>query len=497
MELRSLNLSKLLKGLCELPSVLDCRVHGLTLDSRQVKRGDAFVALRGRSVDGTQYISDAIARGAVVIFRECAPGQSAGQVIEQGTVIEVHLPDLAGHLGVLSSRFYGDPSEMLQVIGVTGTNGKSSVSHFLAQVLCEAGFNTGVIGTLGYGFVDRLIPASHTTPDVLRTQSLLASLCAQQADAVVMEVSSHGLDQGRVDSVNIEGAIFTNLTRDHLDYHETMEAYGDAKRRLFERPELRFAVVNVDDAFGRVLQSRMAPGVALFTYGISSPAMISVIHVEYLAEGIHAEIATPLGRLRLESGLIGAFNLSNLLAVVAAAIAMGVEIKPLEKALTKLHPVLGRMQRIARPGQAAVVIDYAHTPDALDSALTALRPHTKGKIWCVFGCGGDRDTGKRALMGAIAEQKADVVIITNDNPRSEPSQQIIDHILSGLDVPENAIVEPDREKAIRYVVERAAHQDLILLAGKGHEDYQEVDGVRLPYSDIKVVQTIFGLGEQS
>ncbi len=494
MESRTLNLSKLLKGICDVPSVFDCRVHGLTLDSRQVRRGDAFVALQGRSVDGTQYIDDAIARGAVVIFKNAPAAENAGSVVERGTVVEVCLPGLASKLGVLASRYYGDPSEQLSVVGVTGTNGKSSVSHYLAQVLSFAGIKSGLVGTLGYGFIDELTPASHTTPDVLRVHSLLAGLLSRQAQAVVMEVSSHGLDQGRVDGIKIDGAIFTNLTRDHLDYHATMQAYGDAKRRLFERPELRFAVVNVDDEFGRSMLGSISPDVRLFTFGISHEASVCVIQVEYLADGMCAEVATPAGRVRFSCGLVGAFNLSNLLAVIAAAVAMDVDVGTLEKALGNIAPVAGRMQRFFVPRKPTIVVDYAHTPDALASVLGALRPHAQGNVWCVFGCGGDRDPGKRALMAAIAEQHADRIIVTDDNPRTEPPRQIVNHIMAGFQFPDRVVIEHDREKAISHAMHHAGKDDLILVAGKGHEDYQEIGVLRRPYSDIEVVGRLLGLG---
>ncbi|MFD2229282.1 UDP-N-acetylmuramoyl-L-alanyl-D-glutamate--2,6-diaminopimelate ligase [Alkalimarinus sediminis] len=494
IEPREHTLSALLKGICVLPSVLDCRVYGIALDSRKVKKGDLFIALKGFSSSARAYIPQAIANGAVAVLVES--DQETVSICEEGDSVELFVPGLKTHVGDIASRFFGAPSKLMKVVGVTGTNGKTSVSQYLAQVLSGLGDKTGVIGTLGYGLLDDLEVATHTTPDVVRVQQILANLKCQGASCAAMEVSSHGLDQGRVDDVSFAGAVFTNLSRDHLDYHGSMEAYGNAKKALFQKPGLSFAVINFDDEFGRELVGAIAEGTQIISYGISEPADIVVDRIQYTHKGIDAELSGPWGTTSLSCQLMGAFNLSNVMAVIGVAYAMGYKIEEICQAVAELTPVTGRMQSYSVAGRAGVVVDYAHTPDALKNALVAVRQHCRGKVWCVFGCGGDRDTGKRPMMAAIAETYADVVVVTDDNPRGEKPESIVADILTGFSDERRARVLHDRRTAIETCISSAAEEDMVLVAGKGHEDYQEVAGQRLEFSDIAVVESCLKSGVQ-
>ncbi len=486
IEPREHTLGALLRDIFLLPSVLDCRLYGIALDSRKVKKGDLFIALKGASSCARDYVPQAIANGAVAVLIES--DQSAVSICEDGDSIELLIPNLKSHVGKIADRFFGSPSKHMKVVGITGTNGKTSVSQYLANVLGCLGDKTGIIGTLGYGMLDELEVATHTTPDVVKVQQLLANMKGQGAKSVMMEVSSHGLDQGRVDEVNFTGAVFTNLSRDHLDYHESMDAYGQAKKALFQKPGLSFAVINFDDAYAQELVDSLSEGTRVISYGISQPADISVDRVDYTKKGIQAELSGHWGTVQLDCELLGAFNLSNVLAVLGVAIAMGHDIEDVCQAITGLKAITGRMQTYSVEGFPSVIVDYAHTPDALANALQALKLHCEGTIWCVFGCGGDRDAGKRPMMAEVAEKYADKIVITDDNPRSEDAQQIVSNILSGFHSKENVQVIHERSKAIEHCIGLASDKDMVLVAGKGHEDYQEIAGRRLPYSDIDVVE---------
>ena len=486
IEPREHTLAALLKNICIVPSVLDCRVYGVALDSRKVKKGDLFIALKGFSSTARAYVPQAIANGAVAVLIE---GDKSGlKICEDGDSLELFIPDLKRYVGKIADRFFGSPSKHMKVVGVTGTNGKTSVSQYLADVLSGLGNKAGVIGTLGYGMPGELEVATHTTPDVVKVQQVLANLRGQGATTAAMEVSSHGLDQGRVDEVNFTGAVFTNLSRDHLDYHKSMDAYGEAKKALFLKPGLSFVVVNFDDEYGRSLVNSLPDSTRVISYGISQPADISVDRVQYSKKGIHAELSGSWGSAQLRCELLGAFNLSNVLAVVGVALAMGYKIEEICRSVAELKPVTGRMQTYNAEGQPAVIIDYAHTPDALVNALQAVKQHSNGKVWCVFGCGGDRDKGKRPMMAEAAEKYADRVVVTDDNPRNEDATDIVADIVEGFSNDSCMQVVHDRQTAIEQTIERANEHDMILIAGKGHEDYQDVAGRKLPYSDIAVVE---------
>jgi UDP-N-acetylmuramoyl-L-alanyl-D-glutamate--2,6-diaminopimelate ligase len=471
-------------------------------DSRHVQPGDTFVAYPGESLDGRAFIPDAIARGAASVIwerRNCA-WRSAWRVKNIG------VDDLRAQAGVIASDVYGKPSARLWTVGVTGTNGKTSSSHWIAQSLTRTGRRCGLVGTLGSGWVGKLEPVGNTTPDAVWLQGRLRDFVRQRARAVSMEVSSHGLVQDRVAGVEFDVALLTNLTRDHLDYHGTMRAYRAAKARLFRFPTLKSAVVNLDDRFGvSLVRPVRARGVPIIGYGFGrapAPALrgtrVPRVRGERLrlhARGMSFDVSTPWGRAAVETPLIGRFNAENLLGSLAVLLASDVPLGDAVSALQRARPVPGRMERYGGGRKPLVVVDYAHTPDALENVLRSLRemlPDTTPagaatpRLVCVFGCGGDRDKGKRPLMGAIAEKLADEVIVTSDNPRGENPKAIIDDIRKGMS--EDGAVVPDRAEAIRLAIRDAASGDVVLIAGKGHEQYQEVRGVKHPFSDTAHVR---------
>ena len=455
-------------------------IRELTLDSRKVRPGDLFLAVPGTAQDGRLHIADAIARGAAAVAYEA---EGAAEMRDSAADL-IAMKGLSGQLSAIAGRFYGEPSRALRLVGVTGTNGKTSVSQLLAQALDLLGERCGIVGTLGSGFYGELVQGQHTTPDPIGVQALLANLKQAGAKAVAMEVSSHGLDQGRVAALDFSVAVFTNLSRDHLDYHGTMAAYGAAKAALFARAGLRCRVLNIDDAFGRELAALPADS-RLISYSLDDPAAYLFCRsAEFDHHGVRADVVTPQGEGRLNSALLGRFNLSNLLAVVGALLALDYPLDEILSVIPQLKGPLGRMQRLGGGAQPLVVVDYAHTPDALDKVLDALRQHADGQLLCLFGCGGDRDRGKRALMAAVAEQRADRVLVTDDNPRSEAPEQIFADIRSGFTDLSKVSLQHGRGAAIAQLIASAKLGDVVLLAGKGHEDYQEINAVRQPFSDL-------------
>ena len=451
-------------------------IRELTLDSRKVRPGDLFLAVPGGQQDGRLHIADAIARGAAAVAYE-AEGAPA---IDAGAAELVAIKGLAGQLSAIAGRFYGEPSRGLHLVGVTGTNGKTSVTQLLAQALDLLGQPCGIVGTLGNGFYSALAQGRHTTPDPIGVQATLADLKKAGARAVAMEVSSHGLHQGRVAALAFDVAVFTNLSRDHLDYHGTMEAYADAKAMLFSVPGLRCRVLNLDDAAGRKL-ARDARESRLISYSLKDAgAYLCCRDSQFDDQGVRARLVTPRGEGMLRSTLLGRFNLSNLLAVVGALLAMDYALDEILKVLPRLQGPAGRMQRLGGVKQPLVVVDYAHTPDALEKVLEALRPHVKGRLLCLFGCGGDRDRGKRPIMGEIATRLADVVIVTDDNPRSEDPAAIRAEIMAAA---QGATEIGDRAAAIRQAVGMLNAGDTLIVAGKGHEEGQTIGEKVLPFSD--------------
>ncbi len=451
--------------------------RGMTADSRRVSAGDVFLAFPGDVHDGRRHIAAAIGAGAAAVLWE-----PAGHDWREGDVTNLAVPDLRANAASLAAAWYGDPSKNLWMTGITGTNGKTSVSHWLATAWTLLGRKTAAIGTIGNGFPDALAVASHTTPDAVSLQGLLAGFRDAGAGGVAMEVSSHGLQQGRVAGVAFDVAVLTNLTRDHLDYHGDMASYAAAKARLFTWPGLRWAVLNADDALGATLEQQLRGGATrVVSYGLHAGDILAQ-RVRADRDGLHMEIVSPWGMGELNSPLLGEFNAYNLLAALGALLAGGVGLESALAVLGKVESVPGRMQRIAsETGEPTVIVDFAHTPDALEKVLSTLKPLTRGKLVCVFGCGGGRDTAKRPLMGAVVAARADLSIVTSDNPRHEDPAHIIADILAGMPPGQNAIV--DRRQAIHAAIRAAAPEDIVVLAGKGHEPYQESNGVRTPFSD--------------
>jgi UDP-N-acetylmuramoyl-L-alanyl-D-glutamate--2,6-diaminopimelate ligase len=492
----SMPLPELIGGLAELPEPLPARlvvqVSGVKMDSRLVRQGDLFIACFGRNHDARDYIDVAIRQGAVAVLAESGGAWHGIQYRDAIPVIAVD--QLAASISEIAGRFYGDPSNSLRVIGVTGTNGKTSCSQFIAQALENSGVRAGVIGTLGYGRYANLRESPHTTPDAITTQQVLAELLKDHVTAVAMEVSSVGLHQHRVNGVAFDTAVFTNLSRDHLDYHGSMESYAENKRKLFSSPGLRVAVVNLDDSYALSMLDVLARDVKVYTYSLQNrSATVFASNVSLDRHGFRAEVSTPYGDGSINCPLFGLFNISNVLAALTTLLSFferigTVDIEKLFALAANLRPVSGRMEIVGSSEALTCIVDYAHTPDGLQCALKAIRDHFDGHVWCVFGCGGNRDRGKRPMMGEIAETLANRLVITDDNPRMEDGEDIVRHILSGIEVNSNVTVIRDRATAINFAVENAAPGDVVLVAGKGHESYQDAGGRRTVFSDANQVR---------
>jgi UDP-N-acetylmuramoyl-L-alanyl-D-glutamate--2,6-diaminopimelate ligase len=465
------------------------RVTGLAADSRGLAAGEVFVAYPGSRSDGREFIAAAISRGASAVLWE----RNGFRWNPEWRIPNLPVDDLRGLAGHLAHDVYRRPSETLWTMGVTGTNGKTSSSQWLAQACSACGARTALVGTLGTGFPGMLDAGVNTTPDAILLHRSLARLRDEGAQGVAIEVTSIGLDQGRVNGVAFGAALFTNLSRDHLDYHGDMESYARAKQKLFETPGLKHAVLNLDDVQGarlaRVLAGRgfNRAGYSCFG-GVAARAGLeyySEAHaIDVSAKGIAFDAKTSWGEARIQSALLGRFNVSNLLGVLTTMLVSGVPFERAAASLADLGPVAGRMQKLGGVGKPLVVVDYAHSPDALEKALVALKDVARaggGRLIAVFGCGGDRDRGKRPLMGTVASRHADAIVITSDNPRGEDPSAIIDEINAGVTAAREVI--EDRREAIAYAVAAAGPSDVVLLAGKGHETYQEIAGRRLPFSD--------------
>jgi UDP-N-acetylmuramoyl-L-alanyl-D-glutamate--2,6-diaminopimelate ligase len=480
-----IGLDRLLAGWVDAPAL---PLTGLTLDSRAVAPGHAFVALAGATTHGLQHALQANARGAAAVLFE--PPAPAGSLLPDNAIA---VPHLRARLGSMADRFHASPSRALRVVGVTGTNGKTSTVQLLAQAWHGAGAVAGSIGTLGAGLHGALAAGERTTPDVIRVHAALAAMRDAGASHVAMEVSSHALEQGRVDAVAFEIAVFTNLTRDHLDFHGDMASYFAAKARLFAWPDLAAVVINLDDAHGRELALRLPP--ELRRIGVSArgarDAELRAEAIVLSAGGIAFELAGSGERVAVRSPMLGRFNVDNLLAVAGVLRAQDWTLARIGAALATLQPVPGRMSRLGgESGAALVVVDYAHTPDALEQTLASLRGHTAGRLICVFGCGGERDRGKRPQMAAIAERGADQVIVTDDNPRGEDGDVIAREIVAGFVQPARHRVVRDRAAAIAAALREAQAGDTVLIAGKGHEPYQEIAGQRHPFDDLEVARGV-------
>lgn len=465
---------------------LPVRSGDLTLDSRRVAQGDIFCAVPGTVTDGRAYLAQARTQGAALVLLPEAPSEGVQAAL--GPLPYRVLPGLETQLSALAHHYYGAPSKHLRVLGVTGTNGKTSVVAHCAHLLEALGVRTGTLGTLGVGFPGALEATALTTADPLTVQRALRNMLDAGAEAVAMEVSSHALAQGRVASVAFEAAVMTNLTRDHLDYHGSMAAYGEAKRQLFLQPGLALGVVNADDAFCRALPARMPCAVKTFTYALDdAAASVYLSRRRACAQGWQFEGQSPWGAFTGRSGLAGAHGLSNLLAALTTLGALGYSLTALASALSTVPAAPGRLERFFHPRGVELFVDYAHTPKALAVALSALRRPDGGRLLCVFGCGGDRDRGKRPLMGAAAAAGADVLFLTNDNPRSESPEAILAEIAAGVDRPVPCYRIADRAAALRAALDEAAPGDRILLAGKGHETMQVGAEGAMPFSDRALV----------
>ena len=464
---------------------------GLAADSRAVAPGEVFLAYPGGQVDGRRFVGDAVARGARAVLWERDGFAWPGELV----VPNLAVAGLKRLAGPLAAEVYGHPSERLWVVGVTGTNGKTSCSQWIAQALAAAGRKTAVIGTLGLGYVGALADNPNTTPDAIVLQRAQRRFLDEGARCVSLEASSIGIDQGRLDGVRIDCALLTNLSRDHLDYHGDMERYAQAKLALFHSPGLTHAVLNLDDALGvRVAHLRAGTGVARIGYSTAAGVAAASGLDQWLeshdlrqsASGLEFTVASDHGSARVASPLVGRFNVANLLGVIGVLLAAGFTLEAAAEAVSRLGPPPGRMQRLGGGERPLVVVDYAHPPDALEKCLGALTDIARargGRLVCVFGCGGDRDRGKRPLMGAAASRYADFVVLTSDNPRGESPAAIIDEIRPGVSVPYE--VHVDRRAAIGAAVAAARAGDVVLLAGKGHEPYQEIAGERRPFADAE------------
>jgi len=505
---RGMYLSELLTGLVDatvLDAVAGIAVDGLTLDSRLAGAGTLFIAVQGEAAHGLVYAAQAIDNGASVVLWDHGGSDELGARAMLNTIREravvLHCDDLRTKTGEIAARFYDFPSRKLNLIGVTGTDGKTSVSHFLAQCLDTDASPCGLLGTLGNGLIHALRPTGLTTADTVRVQQGLSALVDAGASSAVMEVSSHGLAQGRVNAVAFDTAVFTNLAQDHLDYHVTMAAYAETKRLLFDSAGLKSAVINLDDSYGRELAKRYRHRLMVWGYSVDgddasfqdyADFLVRADRIEVTPSGYEFTVIAPGGSARAAIRLMGRFNVSNALAVIAVLLQNGHSLDEALQMVRTLAPVHGRMERINAAHMPTVIVDYAHTPQGLRAACLAAREHCRGALWCVFGCGGDRDRLKRPLMAAAAELLADHVIVTNDNPRHEAPQRIFDDIMTGFDTPSQVTRIDDRRDAIAYAISAAKPDDVILLAGKGHESVQIIGDSRIGFDDCAVARELLG-----
>jgi UDP-N-acetylmuramoyl-L-alanyl-D-glutamate--2,6-diaminopimelate ligase len=465
-----------------------CRIEGMRLDSRRVRPGDLFVAIAGEQHDGRRFIEAAILNGAVAVLTE------AGQFSEseQGGVPVIGVPALSAGLVALAVRFHGDPMASLTVLGVTGTNGKSSVAWFLRDAMNALDLRCALVGTLGAHYADYHDDIGHTTPDTLTLHASLAAFRDRGARFVAMEVSSHALAQHRLAGVPVSVAAFTNLSRDHLDYHGDMDAYFLAKRRLFDGHGAAAAVINTADSYGARLAHQLQANLRLVSVA-GDDADIRCVQASLTDEGLTATLTLSDERITVRAPLYGRFNIDNLMLVAGMLAMQGVDPRGIERALSSVTPVPGRMQPVREGAGPVVLVDYAHTPDGLEKALTAVREHFSGKLWCVIGCGGNRDVGKRPQMAALAEKLADHAVFTSDNPRHEEPMAIIGDMLAGVRHPESVVVLADRAEAVRHAVLQAGENDVVLVAGKGHERWQEIGERRIPLDDVALARAALQL----
>lgn len=466
--------------------IVDCVISDIKNDSRLVKNGDLFIAYPGAVADGRLFIDKAVLSGAAAIVYE--PRELPVTCTLPKSIPCIPVPQLSEKLAEIAQRFFNAPSLSLNITGITGTNGKTTIAYQLAQAHHLMGQKSAYIGTIGQGEVNSLKPLENTTPDALCLQRLLHQYKEQRIMQVCMEVSSHALSQHRVDGISFNQAIFTNLTLDHLDYHQTMQAYGAAKALLFEREELQWAIINHDDEHQHVMSSVIKPHVKVISYGLSGNSDVRAVNWHTDIHGTEIEVYSPWGQYQLKIKALGQFNIYNSLAVFSSLLANGYPAEKVVQVMSQLKAAPGRMEIVAR--SPYVLVDYAHTPDALENVLTTLSQLKKGHLWVVFGCGGDRDKTKRPIMGKAASLYADKIVITSDNPRSEDPQIIVNEIAQGIPSNVNVIKLVNREEAIAYALSEAEKDDIILIAGKGHEAYQQIGTVKHAFSDQEVVRRL-------
>ncbi|MDH3000621.1 UDP-N-acetylmuramoyl-L-alanyl-D-glutamate--2,6-diaminopimelate ligase [Chelonobacter oris] len=482
-----------LATLFSLPGLPDQPLQRIATDSRKVRSGDLFVALIGHQRDGREFIPQAIANGASAVLAQTEFAERHLTITTQNNVVIIYYYQLDKHLSAIAGEFYRNPSQRLALLGVTGTNGKTTIAQLLAQWVQLLGKTAAVMGTIGNGLYGKTVEALNTTGSAVDVQANLDDFVRQGAELAVMEVSSHGLVQYRVEALHFKTALFTNLSRDHLDYHHTMEAYAAAKFRLFSELACENRIINADDAIGAEWLKQLPQAVAVSCcadYKVDRQWYLYASNIDYHEDGATIEFQSAWGGGTLRSRLIGSFNVSNVLLATAAMLQLGYPIAQLCRSVQQLNGVCGRMEMFTALGKPMAIVDYAHTPDALQKAIQAARLHCKGRLWCLFGCGGDRDSGKRPLMGAIAERFADMVILTDDNPRTEDPSLILHDIQAGLRQPQHATVIHGRERALQFALQQAQPDDVVLIAGKGHEDYQILGETKLHFSDREIVQQL-------
>jgi UDP-N-acetylmuramoyl-L-alanyl-D-glutamate--2,6-diaminopimelate ligase len=466
----------------------DPEIEGITHDSRQDKPGWLFVAVPGERVDGTDYVPDAISKGAVAVVSENSSELGAG-------VMHIQVRRARRALAEIANAYFGDLSRRMKVIGITGTNGKTTTAYMMRNILRDGGFLPGLLGTVAYEVGEHVLPAARTTPEAPDIHSMFQQMHGHGCDSVVMEVSSHALALDRVHGIDFSVSVFTNLTQDHLDFHQSMEAYYDAKARLFrnmkEKPDCS-AVINIDDAWGAKLASEQDLAADIVTYGFEERAQVRASAASVDVHGTRFKVFTPWGESKVHLRLLGRFNIHNALAAIAAGGLCQIDLQRMIQTLENIDAVPGRLEQVVSRKGRRVFVDYAHTEDALKNVLLTLREICKGRLILVFGCGGDRDRGKRVKMGKVACKMADYSIITSDNPRTEVPGAIAGDIMQGFDDPDRFEVELDRRNAIAQGIRGMGRKDILLVAGKGHETYQELDGTIIPFSDKDVIKEMVG-----
>ena len=479
----------MLRELLPDTSVPDIAIQGICEDSRRVKSGDLFCAVAGEQTDGRDYIAAAIGNGAAAVLGEAPLPEMPSPLVPM-----VAVEGLRGRLSEIAGRFYGHPSEALSVFAVTGTNSKTSFTQLLAQALSGGSAKCGLIGTLGSGVLGALVEPGLTTPAAIDIQRKLREFVDSGCEAVVLEASSHGLEQGRLGNIRVGTAVLTNITHDHLDYHGTFKSYRKAKERLFHIDSVSSAVINLDDEFASDLSAGLGGGVRVIGYSLKKKTDVSLIEAVATGFGVEFSVSVYNDIIKARLPLFGLFNVQNVLAVIATLVSIGWCTSKIEASLENLSPVTGRMDVLRRAGKPTIIVDYAHTPDALEKALSAVREHfPHHHVSCVFGCGGDRDSSKRPIMGQVASSLADRVVLTSDNPRSENPESIIREIQGGVKGAD-LHVNVDRAEAIREAIYLASGNEILVIAGKGHEDYQELALGRVPFSDYEVIDEVMSAG---